>query len=134
MSLIRSKAFAVVAATFGLAAVLGGSLGLVAAAPRTVQLYEGSNLVGYTGTESIPAAEFVACLDKSGWIGVYRWDNRPLADGGQRWLHYLNNVPGYVNHPSVNGIDNIPAFAGLVVIANKDFNAVFKRDTTDTCI
>lgn len=133
MNLIRNKAFAVVAATFGLAAVLGGSLGLVAAAPRHVKLYEGSNLVGYTGTQPIESNQFVACLDKQGWIGVYRWDNRSQAEGGQRWLHYLNNVPGYVNNPSVNGMDEIPAFAGLVVIASKDFDAVFKTRASDTC-
>lgn len=133
MNLIRSKAFAVIAATFGLAAVLGGSLGMVAAQTREpTKISEGMNLIGGP-RRSIATEEFMACVDDSGWIGIYRWDNRSVEDGGQRWLHFLNGVPAYVNDPRVNGMQEIPAGAGLVLLASKDFQAYFKHSPTETC-
>ncbi|MCK9518542.1 MAG: hypothetical protein M0R74_05880 [Dehalococcoidia bacterium] len=132
MNLIRNKAFAVVVATFGLAAVLGGSLGLVAAAPREQVIYKNMNLVGYTGRQPIAPSEFLACVEKTGWIGLYRWENDPETNDG-RWLHYLNNVPAYVNSPSVNGMDEIPAFGGTILIASKQFNAFFPSRPGEAC-
>jgi|GEM_PF-2707698 len=133
MSLIRNKALAVVIATFGLAAVLGGSLGMVAAQTRQpTELTEGMNLIS-SPRRSISVEDFMACVDKDGWIGLYRWDSRSEQEGGQRWLHYLNGVPAYVNDPRVNGMHEIPPYEGLVLITTRAFNTYFKQSPTDTC-
>ncbi|MCC7365972.1 MAG: hypothetical protein IT303_16530 [Dehalococcoidia bacterium] len=131
---IRTKATAVVAATVTTAALMGGTLGMAFAAPRSQPLYEGMNLVGHVSASSIPPEEFTACLPANSWTGVYLWDNRPQADGGQKWLHFFSGVPDYVNDTDSNGISSIPAFAGVVVLADENVpNAVFKTRTSDTC-
>ena len=133
MRVFRSKTLGVAMATLTTAALFGGTLGLAFAAPRQQPIYEGMNLVGHVSSIPIAPAEFTECIADS-VDGVYLWDNRPLADGGQKWLHYFPDVPAYVNDEEANGIDTIPAFAGVVVLANENVpNAWFKGNANDNC-
>lgn len=134
MRWIRSKSFAVIAATLTAAALFGGTLGMAFAVPRQVPLYQGMNLVGHVSSTPIAPAAFAACLPADAWSGIYLWDNRPADQGGQRWTHYFSGVPAYVNAEAANGITTIPAFAGVVVLATRDVpNAVFKGNANDSC-
>lgn len=132
MSWIRSRYTALVVASLGLAAMLGGSLGMVAAATRSVSIYEGQNLVGGPLQPMSPET-FTECLPTAKWDAIYIWDSRKADDGGQKWLHYVNNVPDVVNSTQVNGIENLPVGAGIVLIATDDFTGLFKTRSTDTC-
>lgn len=132
MSWIRSRYTALVVASLGLAAMLGGSLGMVVAAPRSVSVYEGQNLIGGP-LQSMPPKTFTSCLPGDKWDALYIWDSRKADEGGQKWLHYVNGVPEVVNSPQVNGIENLPVGAGIVLIATDDFTGLFKTRASDTC-
>jgi hypothetical protein len=133
MSWIRSRTFALMAGTLGLAAVLGGSLGLAAAGTRPSLVAGVNPTVGGPLSEQLSPATWVKCLPASSWASLYVWDAP-----NQRWLHYFNTaasgVPAYVNNSSVNGISSIPRFAGVAVIMNSAVsNPFFPDKATDAC-
>jgi hypothetical protein len=119
----KHKMFAVAAATLASAAVLGGSLGLVAAGTKP-PLAAGFNLAGGPLGGDVPPADFVACLPAGSWSAVYVWDGPT-----QEWQHYFTGVPAYVNAPTNNGIATIKRFSGVVLIMN---NAVASPRLKDT--
>ena len=109
MRWIRSKYFAVLAASVGVAALMGGSLGVVAAGVRSQPLAEGFNLAGGPLEANTPPDDFLSCLPDGSWSALYTWDG-----SAQKWLHYFDNVPGYVNQPELGGIEVVKRFEGVV--------------------
>lgn len=136
MSFITRPIFALTATMIGLAALLGGSLGIVAAhqgslegpsAGRTTAF----NLVGGPFFEDMAPTTFMSCIPTTAWVSIYIWDA-----GNQEWKHFFNpaTVPAYVNAPSAGGIDTIKKLAGLVVLSTQAVpNAKFKDRASDTC-
>lgn len=131
MSWIRHKTFAVTAACLGVAAILGGSLGLAAAA-HSANLTSGFNLVGGPLSNDIGPAEFVGCLPAGSWNAIYIWDGQ-----NQEWNHYFNTssgIPAYVNSQQVGGISSIRRFAGVVLLMSTAVsNAKLKDGPGDSC-
>jgi hypothetical protein len=133
MKWIRRKSFAVVAASLGLAAVMGGSLGVVAAGVRNTTLNTGFNLVGGPLGGPVAPDQFVACIPASSWSGMYIWDGAT-----QTWQHYFNTadgtVPGYVNTSGAGGIVNIPQLSGVVIIMKTQVsNPRLKDSNNESC-
>lgn len=133
MRWIKSKAFAFVAASLATSAILGGSLGIAAAGQRA-SLGVGFNLIGGPLQGDVTPAKYVSCLPAGSWSAVYIWDG-----ANQRWLHFFNtgapqNVPAYVNDPSVGGIVTIKAFAGVAIIMNTAVASPFvPEQATSNC-
>ncbi|MGE5597211.1 MAG: hypothetical protein ACM3S1_14400 [Hyphomicrobiales bacterium] len=120
MRWIRSKTFAVLVASLGVAAALGGSLGIVAAGVRSQPLVEGFNLAGGPLVKDTPPDAYLSCLPSGSWNSLYIWDG-----ANQRWLHFFNpsNVPEYVNDPAVGGIQTIKRFTGVVLLMDQEVQA-----------
>jgi hypothetical protein len=128
MRIIPAKAAAFLAATLGVAAILGGSLGVVAAGVRQ-PLTAGFNLVGGPLGGDVTPQQYIACLPTNSWNSVYIWEGAT-----QSWKHYLNGVPAYVNTAAANGITNIQRGAGVVLIMNTAVqNPVLKDSNAETC-
>ena len=113
--LLKSRYTALVAATLGVAAILGGSLGIVAAGTRQ-PLGAGFNLAGGPLNSDVTPDQYVACLPVGSWNAVYIWDGV-----NQTWQHYFtttgaNAVPAYVNSSGSGGIVVIPKFSGVVIL------------------
>jgi hypothetical protein len=134
MSLVKHKSLALVVASMGLAAVLGGSLGLAAAGVKQ-PLSAGFNLVGGplgsgASDPGVAPDQFVACLPAGSWNAVYIWDG-----SGQQWLHFFNTsgtgIPAYVNGVNSGGINLIPRFAGVVMIMNQAVSNPRLKDTNN---
>ncbi len=130
MGWIRRRSFALVVATLGVAAVLGGSLGIVAAGTKQ-PLKAGFNLAGGPLNGDVPPDAFVGCLPAGSWNALYIWNG-----GNQSWQHFFNpsSVPGYVNGVNAGGIDKVPRYAGVVIIMQSDVASPQLRDTpNETC-
>ncbi len=113
MRTLRTKMTAFLAVSLGIAAILGGSLGIVTASVRQ-PLSAGFNLAGGPLNGDISPDQYVACLAASAWNSVYIWDGPT-----QTWRHYFNTsagVPGYVNLASAGGISTIPRGSGVVLL------------------
>ncbi|MFN0148524.1 MAG: hypothetical protein ACKVT1_18635 [Dehalococcoidia bacterium] len=130
MKWIRSKTFAVVTASLGIAALLGGSLGVVTAGVRNTNLSTGFNLVGGPLGGPVAPDQFIACLPSTSWSSVYIWDG-----AAQTWQHYFNtavdSVPAYVNTSSAGGIVNIPQFSGVVIIMKTAVSSPRLKDSNN---
>jgi hypothetical protein len=116
MSRITRKPFILLAAMLAVVAMLGGSLGMAVAG--TTSLSSGFNLVGGPTGGDVQPATYTLCLPATSWSAVYIWDAP-----NQRWLHYFNpggstNVPNFVNLTANGGINVIPRFAGVAIIAS----------------
>jgi hypothetical protein len=128
MSWYRNRAISVAAVTVGLAAMLGGSLGIAVAGFKP-DLAQGVNpAVGGPLSADVPPGDFVGCLPATAWKGMYIFDSAT-----QRWEHHFNTqgagaVPAYVNNVQAGGIDIIPRFSGLVLIMNQAVENPFLRD------
>jgi hypothetical protein len=123
MSWYKRKSFAVIASTLAAAAILGGSLGVVAAGSKP-PLAAGFNLAGGPLGADVPPADFVGCLPQGSWSAIYVWDGP-----NQEWEHFFANVPAYVNDPASNGVATIKRFAGVVLIMNQGVSSPRLRDT-----
>ncbi|MGI8927083.1 MAG: hypothetical protein ACR2HN_10630, partial [Tepidiformaceae bacterium] len=84
MRFFLTKGFGIAAGMLLLAAVLGGSVGLVAAKPRNFPLVIGQNYTGPVGggTVGVAPARWLSCLPPTSWSAVYTWDG-PL----KQWYH-----------------------------------------------
>ena len=121
MSWFQRKAFAVVAAGAGVAAIMGATLGIaVAKHSNTVGGVcsgggAGCNIhyVGAIRAGSVSPDNFTKCLPSGDWEAIYIWDGP-----NQEWEHYFNTTrtPAYVNQTSAGGISTIPGFSGVVLI------------------
>jgi hypothetical protein len=124
---MRKRTIAVITAAVGLAAILGGSLGLVAAGTRS-PLSAGFNITGGPLGADVQPAEFVACLPASSWNAIYIWDAQ-----AQTWKHHFNTngtgVPQYVNQTAVGGILVIPRLSGVILLMNQSVAAPRLKDT-----
>ncbi len=137
MSFISRPVLALTAAMVGIAALLGGSLGIVMAA-HEVDLVgpsgsqsSGFNLVGGPLLADTPPEDFLECLPADSWVALYIWDAQ-----NQRWQHYFNpdSTPDYVNDPSTGGIETIKRLQGVVILTSQAVNdAVLKDRPSDTC-
>lgn len=123
---LRSKYLAVVVSTLGVAAILGGSLGVVMASVRSQPLSAGFNLAGGPLNADTTPDQYVACLPAGSWSAVYIWDSQ-----AQTWQHFFNptGVPAYVNAPSVGGIASVPRFSGVVLIMTQAVAAPHLKDS-----
>lgn len=122
MSWMQRKSLTLAVSMLGLAAVLGGSLGIAVAKHNkptvTGVCANGSpgcniNFVGAIRAGGVSPAKFTECLPPGAWEGIYVWDGP-----AQEWRHFLNPAvaPDFVNSPQAGGIENIPGFAGVVLI------------------
>lgn len=131
MKSMRKAYLAVAMATLGLAAVLGGSLGMVAAGTRS-NLQAGFNLAGGPLQADTAPDQFVGCLPANSWTAIYIWDAV-----NQNWKHYFNTgdgVPAYVNQAGVGGITTIPRFAGVVIIMKSAVSSPRLKDSnSESC-
>jgi hypothetical protein len=119
MGWMTRRMFTVVAAGLGLAAILGGTLGVAFA--KTTDLQSGMNVVGGPTGADVQAKDWVSCIPTTSWASVYIWDAP-----NQRWLHYFNTasgVPAYVNQQASGGIGSIPRYSGVVVMMNTAVSA-----------
>ena len=130
MSFLSRPVLALTAAMLGIAAMLGGSLGIVAAA-HSQGLVSGFNLVGGPlGADTAPD-HYISCVPDGSWDAIYIWDAQ-----NQKWEHYFNtsDAPDYINDPAAGGIDLIPRLAGVVVLTSQAVpNAQFLDRPSDTC-
>jgi len=129
MSFIKRPMFAITVGMLGLAAVLGGSLGLAAA--HTQSLANGFNLVGGPLAADTEPDDFMACIPANSWSSIYIWDA-----ANQKWQHFFNpsNTPDYINAPEAGGIVTIKRLAGVVVLTTQAVDgAVFKDSPSSTC-
>lgn len=117
------KPMALAAAALAIAALLGGSLGIVAAGARP-PLQAGFNLTGGPLGADVQPDAYVGCLPANSWSAVYIFDGT-----SQTWKHFFAGVPGYVNQSGNGGIAIIPRFAGVVLIMNQPVPAPKLRDT-----
>ncbi len=129
MNWMRRKSFAVIAASVGLAALIGGSLGVATAGVRQTTLSTGFNVVGGPLGGAVAPDQFVACLPANSWSAVYIWDG-----AAQSWQHYFGGVPAYVNASGAGGISTIPQLSGVVLIMNTAVSNPRLKDTNaETC-
>jgi hypothetical protein len=127
MSSIRRKSFAVVAASLTMAAMLGGSLGFVAAGARD-PLGSGFNVVGGPLSGDVGPAAFVQCLPASSWKAIYIWNS-----ANQQWQHFFNTTkgfPAYINLGQAGGISTIPKLSGVVLLMDSAVSNPFLKDTS----
>ena len=121
MSWLHRNAVAVVAASAGVATILGASLGVaVAKHASTVGGVcsgggNGCNIhyVGAIKSGSVSPDNFTKCLPAGDWEAIYIWDGP-----NQEWEHFFNETktPAFVNSVAAGGINNIPGFSGVVLI------------------
>ena len=124
--LLKSKSLAIVVATLGVAALLGGSLGVVMASVRSQPLSD-FNLAGGPLNGDIAPDQYIACLPPTSWNAVYIWDGV-----NQTWLHFFNSaagVPAYVNAANSGGISAIPRFSGVVILMNLGVSSPRLKDS-----
>jgi hypothetical protein len=132
MRLFRSPTLAMAIAILGVAAMLGGTLGVATAATRP--LSSGFNLIGGPVSGDVKADKYVSCLPTNSWKAVYIWK----ADQ-QEWRHYFNttgssNVPAFVNNVAAGGIDDVPRGSGVVILTTQAVpNAFFPESQTQSC-
>jgi hypothetical protein len=130
MSFLSRPILALTGAMIGIAALLGGSLGIVAAA-HSQNLVQGFNLVGGPlGADTAPQ-DYIACVPSGAWTALYIWDSQ-----NQKWQHYFNtdSAPDYINDPDAGGIETIKRLAGVVVLTTQAVpNAQFKDRPSDEC-
>ncbi len=128
MTTTKLKIASLIFAAFGIAALLGGSLGVVTAGQKQT-LFAGSNpAVGGPFAGSVTPAKWVSCLPSSSWRAVYRWDGT-----AQQWGHFFNTtkgIPSYVNHEDVGGLATIPRLAGLAMQMDEQVNSPFMPDSS----
>ncbi len=137
MSFISRPVLALTTAMLGIAALLGGSLGIVMAA-HTQSLVGPSggassafNLVGGPLGADTPPQDFIACIPANSWVALYIWDAQ-----NQKWQHFFNPnaAPDYINSPDAGGIQTIKRLAGVVILTTQPVpNARFKDRPSDTC-
>ena len=120
MSWMKRTSLGLVVGSLALAAILGGSLGIAFAkhtSTVTGVCANGSpgcniNFVGAIRSGSVSPSAFTSCIPVGTWEAIYIWDGPT-----QEWRHYFNpSVPAYVNSTAAGGIDQIPGFAGVVLI------------------
>lgn len=119
-------------AALGIAAILGGTLGVATAGTKQT-LSQGSNpTVGGPLSTSVSPDKWVSCLPSSSWRAVYLWDG-----AGQSWSHFFNTtkgIPDYVNDTDVGGISSIPRLAGLAMYMDEQVTNPFMPDSaTQSC-
>jgi hypothetical protein len=128
MALSRGKRFvAVSGAIFGMAGLLGASLGLAVAGNKGT-LPTGPSYIGGP-LENMTPAKYTSCLPAQNWNSIYIWDA-----ANQQWLHWVNpakGVPSYVNSPTVGGIETIPRFAGLAILVDSTITDAYFPDTNN---
>jgi hypothetical protein len=116
------------------AAVLGGSLGLMAAhASRQVNLVQGVQYYGPRNAAVTPA-KFVSCLGTD-WAAVYFYDT-----ANKRWLHFFpvgggaGQVPEWVNSPEAGGFALIPHGSAVALVMKvAKANATLPDRPEDVC-
>jgi hypothetical protein len=129
----RKTVLSVTVSLLGVAAVLGGTLG-IAAAHHPASLSTGFNLVGGPFGADTPPDKFMECLPADSWSALYIWDA-----AAQKWSHFFNtaaptSVPEYVNGASVGGITTVPRAAGAVLFMNNAVPAAqFPDSPGDPC-
>ncbi|MDZ7728999.1 MAG: hypothetical protein U5Q44_12815 [Dehalococcoidia bacterium] len=130
MRLLRSRALAITVAMFGVAGLLGGTLGVATAGQRSLE--SGFNLIGGPIAGDVEPDHFMSCLDSGDWHAVYIWQA-----SNQSWKHYFNPAggsPDYVNDVAVGGIDEVPRGSGVVVIMENGVEAAYFPDSaTQDC-
>ena len=130
MSFLSRPILALTGAMIGIAALLGGSLGIVVAA-HSADLEAGFNLVGGPLQADTAPADYIACVPSGAWQALYIWDAQ-----NQKWQHYFNTTtaPDYINDPAAGGIQTIKRLAGVVVLTTQAVpNAEFKDRPSDEC-
>jgi hypothetical protein len=135
MSLFRSPTLALAVAIIGVAALLGGSLGLATAGTRG-PLYPGANFVAGPFSGDVSPDKFVECLTPTHWKAIYIWEGDQ-----QSWRHYFNTagngVPSFVNQPDVGGMEVVPQFSGLVLLMHPDtppgYEGFFPEHADEDC-
>ena len=127
MNPMKLKIASLFFAAFGIAALLGGALGVATAGTKPT-LFAGTNpAVGGPLGGNISPAKWVSCLPSSSWSALYLWDGTH-----QRWGHYFNTargVPDYVNDKDVGGIGTIPKFSGLAMFMDEQLTSPFMPDS-----
>jgi len=124
MNRLRSKVLALTVATFGMAAVLGGSLGLATAGSKN--LVAGYNQIGGPVGGDVKPANYVKCLNTNSWKAIYIWQSST-----QEWKHYFNTakgVPSYVNDFAVGGMRDVPFGSGVIIIMDSAVSGAFFPD------
>lgn len=122
MSWMKRTSLGLVVGSFALAAILGGSLGVAVAKHATTVTgvcpggspgCNTNNFVGTIRSNAVSPATFTQCIPAGTWEAIYIWDGPT-----QEWRHYFNQTkfPAYVNSIQAGGIDQIPGFAGVVLI------------------
>lgn len=131
MGFIRTPAFALIVASLGIAALLGGSLGIVAAKSRPFPLLVGENYSGPLLGDVQPAS-FIECVPPASWRALYTWDRV-----NKEWRHYFNTtkgVPAYVNGAEVGGIILIKKGEGVAIIMDAAVQNPYLKDSEgDSC-
>lgn len=136
MRLIRNPAFALAIAVLGIAAMLGGSLGMATAASQR-EVGPGFNLIGGPIGGDVEPATYVSCLPTDSWKALYIW-----RSDEQEWRHFFNtalsDIPEFVNGAEVGGIVQVTRGSGVVIMMSQDigsgFTAVFPDRQTDDCV
>lgn len=123
MSWLRTKPFALAAGMLGVAAILGGSLG-VAAAGTKPPLFVGMNLMGGPTGSAIQPDAYLGCLPANSWAALYSFDSK-----SQTWKHYYPGVPGYVNASGNGGISLIDRYQPLILMMSQKVDTPKLRDT-----
>jgi hypothetical protein len=126
MTRYRARTLSLLVALLGAAAILGGSLGMASAGIKANLTVGVNPAVGGPLGGNVPPASFVGCLPANSWSAIYLWDGQ-----AQKWLHYFNNVPAYVNSAEAGGLTSIPRFSGLVMIMNQAVNSPKLRDSVN---
>lgn len=130
MSFLSRPILALTGAMIGIAALLGGSLGIVAAA-HSQNLAQGFNLVGGPLGADTPPETYISCVPDDAWTALYIWDAQ-----NQKWQHFFNtnDAPDYINDPAAGGIETIKRLAGVVVLTDQAVpNAQFLDRPSDEC-
>lgn len=103
MSWMRRKSFALVAASLGVAAMLGGTLGIAMAG--TTNLGSGFQLVGGPTLGDVPPDKWISCVTpNTAWTAVYIWDAP-----NQQWKHFFNTNNGAPASATPANASAIPA-------------------------
>jgi hypothetical protein len=122
MSWMKRTSLGLVVGSFALAAILGASLGVAVAKHSTTVTgvcpngspgCNTNNFVGTIRSGSVSPSSFTSCIPAGTWEAIYIWDGPT-----QEWRHFFNTTkfPAYINASQAGGIDQIPGFAGVVLI------------------
>jgi hypothetical protein len=125
MGFVQNKRLlAITGSAFGVAALLGASLGLAAAGDKGT-LTTGPQYIGGPFADMAPE-KFTSCLPEDNWSSIYIWDAQE-----QQWQHWVNPAKHeeYINDPSVGGIETIPRFAGVAILIDSTITNAFFPDT-----